>query len=603
MNEDYKDTLNLPTTDFPMKANLPSLEPNLLKKWQEIGLYELVQKATEKRKKFILHDGPPYANGNIHIGHAFNIILKDMLVKSKIMSGFQSSFVPGWDCHGLPIELNVEKKVGKAGDKIDANTFRQKCREYAESQIELQKKDFIRLGVLGDWENPYLTMNPHYEADIVRSLAKIIKNKHLHKGHKPVHWCMDCGSALAEAEVEYRNKVSPSIDVCFQLKDNFKLPDSLKSVLQNHNIKNAKNETFSEQTPNICVVIWTTTPWTLPANEAVAVHPEHRYALVKFQQKHQDRNIERYIIIVAELVGAVMNRYGVEEYQVLAECQGNNLEGILLQHPFYDKQVPIILGEHVTLDAGTGCVHTAPAHGLEDYQVAMQYRLPIHNPVGGNGCYVEGTPLFAGEYVFKANDKIIDLLDHNGKLLHQEKLEHSYPHCWRHKSPLIFRATQQWFISMDQNHLRENALAAIKKVKWIPTWGQARIESMMEGRPDWCISRQRTWGVPLCLFTDKKTGNLHPETPEIMEKVAQKFDTLGIDAWYDLPNEEFLNKDEANQYEKSKDTLDVWFDSGVSHFAVLKEERIKLSCRSVFGRIRSTSRLVQFFFVDFYRNE
>lgn len=583
MSDNYKDTLNLPFTDFPMKANLPTLEPIILKKWQDLNLYQEIQQETKNKKSFILHDGPPYANGNIHIGHALNIVLKDIVVKSKLLSGFHSPFVPGWDCHGLPIELNVEKKVGKPGDKIDAKTFREKCREYADSQIDLQRRDFVRLGVLGDWEHPYLTMDPHYEANIIRSLAKIIENGHVIKGFKPVHWCIDCGSALAEAEVEYRNKVSNAIDVCFQVVDNQQLPKEFQGAIQN-STTTSKTSSNDNNIP-ICVVIWTTTPWTLPANEAVAVHPTHRYALVHFEElsgglneeansnekTNKRESLERLIIVVSELVSSVMQRYGVEKYQVLAECEGSELEHLLLKHPFYDKQVPVLLGEHVTLDAGTGCVHTAPAHGQEDYQVAIKYHLPIENPVGANGCFVPGTPLLAGEHVNKVNEKIINLIKEKHKLLHFAKIEHSYPHCWRHKTPLIFRATQQWFISMEQKHLRESALEAIKKVFWIPSWGQGRIESMIDGRPDWCISRQRTWGVPLCLFTDKKTGDLHPKTVEIMEKVAKKVESRGVDAWFDEPASTYLPPGDENQYEKSMDTLDVWFDSGVSHYCVLKQ--------------------------------
>ncbi len=568
-SENYKDTLNLPNTAFPMKANLSTREPEILKKWQELNLYQKVCDKTKNNPKFILHDGPPYANGSIHIGHGLNIILKDMVIKSKFLSGYFTPFVPGWDCHGLPIELNVEKKVGKAGDKIDAKTFRKKCREYAESQIDIQRRDFVRLGVLGDWDHPYKTMDPQYEADTVRTLAKIVENGHVIKGYKPVHWCIDCGSALAEAEVEYRNKTSPSIDVKFKVLDKNTLPDSYKSALKAKGIP--ENQAVS-------VVIWTTTPWTLPANEAVAVHPEHRYELVKIpkisNEQNRDNDSFEIVILVSELVSSVMKRFGVEEFEALAACDGKSLQGIRLQHPFYDKQVPIVLGDHVTLDAGTGAVHTAPAHGQDDFIVGEKYNLPLENPVQDNGCYVPDLPLFGGEFVLKANDKIIELLQDRGQLLHFEKLEHSYPHCWRHKTALIFRATQQWFISMEKERLRKNALDAIQKVTWIPTWGQGRLEGMLrEGRPDWCISRQRTWGVPLCFFTHRKTGELHPNTPHLMEEVAKRIEKLDIDAWYDLPIEDFLGPDEAKDYEKSFHTLDVWFDAGSSHFSVLERRK------------------------------
>lgn len=550
----YKNTLNLPQTDFPMKANLPEREPIVLKNWDEIQLYHSLLKANQHKPKFVLLDGPPYANGQIHIGHAINKILKDMVVKSKLLSGFNAPYIPGWDCHGLPIEHNVEKKIGKPGSKGDLKTFRKKCREYAQEQLNLQREAFIRLGVLGDWNNPYTTMDYQYEADIIRSLAKIIENGHVQKGYKPVHWCIDCASALAEAEVEYRNKTSSAIDVCFEVVEPTKLPFSHSKF---------------EDGAKVCVVIWTTTPWTLPANQAVAIHPEHDYALVHLPEQNT------YIIVVAELMETVLQRFKIDKYQVVSKKPGKSLEGILLKHPFYDRKVPVVLGEHVTLDAGTGCVHTAPAHGVEDFEVGQKYHLPLDNPVDGRGIYVEGTPLLAGEFVLKANDKIIQLLKENHALLHEEKTEHSYPHCWRHHSPLIFRATQQWFISMEAKHLREKTLTAIKKVKWVPDWGQGRIEAMIKNRPDWCISRQRTWGTPLCLLLHKKTGDLHPNTVAIMEKVAEQVETQGIDAWYDIPLESLIGN-EAKDYEKSLDTIDVWFDSGVAH-ACLASERKELN--------------------------
>lgn len=548
---DYKDTLNLPQTDFPMRANLPEREPQTLARWQTLDLYRKIRKDREGQPKFILHDGPPYANGRAHLGTAFNKTLKDIVVKSKTLSGFDAPFVPGWDCHGLPIELNVEKKLGK--DKLSANAFRQACRDYAFSQIELQRDDFQRLGVLGDWQHPYLTMDFGYEADTVRALAKIVANGHLLRGQKPVHWCAACGSALAEAEVEYRDKASPAVDVGFEAVD-------AEAVRQRFGVKNA--------TTRVLVPIWTTTPWTLPANEAVSVHPELHYALVKSELQNQPV----YLILAKDLVDSAMQRYGVDDYEVHGNLKGDALEGMQLQHPFLDRIVPIILGEHVTTEAGTGNVHTAPAHGLEDYFVAEKYNLPINNPVDARGRFIPDTFLVGGQPVFKANEPIIVLLADSGHLLHSETIQHSYPHCWRHKTPLIFRATPQWFIGMNKNGLRERALAEIEKVTWLPAWGEARIGKMVADRPDWCISRQRLWGIPIPLFIHKKSGELHPKSPALMEKVAQLIEKESVDAWFDLDPKVLLG-DDADHYEKVTDVLDVWFDSGVTHFCVLEKRR------------------------------
>ena len=550
---DYKDTLNLPKTAFPMKGNLPNREPEMLKRWNEMDLYGRIRQATAGRPLFTLHDGPPYANGDIHIGHAVNKVLKDIIVKSKGLAGFDAPYIPGWDCHGLPIELNVEKKVGKAGGKVDAPTFRKACREYAGKQVDGQRRDFIRLGVFGDWDDPYLTMDYRFEADIIRSLGRIIANGHLHKGFKPVHWCTDCQSALAEAEVEYEDKRSPAIDVRFR-------------VLNEEGLMSACHHTEGyEGIGPVSVVIWTTTPWTLPANLAVALHPDLEYAVVQCNLGH---GAERLIIAEA-LLKDTMLRYGAEEYQVVAYGKGSDLEGISLGHPFYDREVPIILGEHVTTEAGTGAVHTAPGHGQDDYVVGSRYQLEVYNPVGSNGCFLPDTELFAGEHVFAANDHVIEVLKGKGALVHEEMLQHSYPHCWRHKTPIIFRATPQWFVSMDQNGLRKSALSAIQEVKWMPDWGEARIAGMVENRPDWCISRQRTWGVPIALFIHKESGELHAETERLIEAVAQRVEAGGIDAWFGLDPAELLG-DEAGEYEKAGDTLDVWFDSGVTHAAVLE---------------------------------
>ena len=552
MTMDYKHTLNLPATAFPMKANLAQREPEQLKKWQEKNLYQAIRAETQGRPAFILHDGPPYANGEIHIGHAVNKVLKDIIIKAKNLSGFNAPYVPGWDCHGLPIELQVEKKIGKAGVKVSPEAFRKACREYAGKQVSVQRDAFIRLGVLGDWDHPYLTMDFKFEADIVRALGSIAQKGHITKGFKPVHWCTDCGSALAEAEVEYEDKHSPAIDVRFEVADE----SSFLSVC--HHVPEHEG-----QGP-LSVAIWTTTPWTLPANQAVALNPELDYAIV---QCSKDGQKERLVLAEALLKDALA-RYEIADYHVVAYCKGAALEHQLLRHPFYNRQVPIILGDHVTTEAGTGAVHTAPGHGQDDYIAGLKYNLPVDNPVGGNGVFLPNTEFFAGEHVFNANDHVIKVLEEKGKLLRQQAIDHSYPHCWRHKTPIIFRATPQWFIAMDQNGLRANALSEIKRVQWIPEWGQARIESMLENRPDWCISRQRIWGVPIAFFVDKENGELHPRTPELIEQVALRVEKKGIDAWFELDSAELLGAD-AERYEKITDTLDVWFDSGVTHACVL----------------------------------
>lgn len=548
---DYKNTLNLPETEFPMRGNLAQREPQMLARWTEQDLYGAVRQAKAGKKPFILHDGPPYANGSIHIGHSVNKILKDIIVKSKGLQGYDSPYIPGWDCHGLPIELKVEAKIGKPGVKVSPAEFRAACRVYAQQQIDAQKADFIRLGVLGDWDNPYLTMDFATEANTIRALSKVIANGHLHKGAKPVHWCTDCGSALAEAEVEYEDKRSPAIDVRFSAVDETAVAARFDCVAGH-----------TGQGP-LSVVIWTTTPWTLPANRGVALHEELNYALVQVEGEQAER-----LIIAADLVKDVMDRAGIQRYHNLGYCSGKALELQRFSHPFYDFSVPIVLGEHVTLESGTGAVHTAPGHGQEDFIVAQQYHLEVANPVGGNGVYLPDTELFAGQHVFKANDSVVEILKERGALLHHEAYYHSYPHCWRHKTPIIFRATPQWFISMDQAGLRAQALAEIKQVQWVPEWGQNRIEAMVENRPDWCISRQRTWGVPLALFVHKDTQELHPRTAELMEQVALRVETEGIQAWWDLDSTELLGE-EADQYEKVLDTLDVWFDSGSTHSTVV----------------------------------
>jgi isoleucyl-tRNA synthetase len=541
---DYKQTINLPQTDFPMKADLARREPEFLKSWEEGKIYSKIRERARGRKKFVLLDGPPYANGAIHLGHAINKVLKDIIVKSRTLDGFDAPYIPGWDCHGLPIEHQIEKERGKEIRKLDPRAFRQACREYAHKQVSLQREDFKRLGVLGDWERPYLTMMPKYEAEQLRALAKILRNGHIYKGLKPVHWCLDCRSALAEAEVEYENKSSPAIDVKFAVKDAAEL---------------ARRFGIAAPAKPVSIVIWTTTPWTLPANQAVALGPEINYVLA---------DVGAELLIVAEdLAASVFARAGVAASTVLGAAKGAALEGLTLDHPFYERVVPVILGDHVTLDAGTGAVHTAPGHGQEDYVVGMKYKLPIDNPVGSDGRFVAGTQFFEGERVFDANKHVIEVLTERGRLLHHEPLQHSYPHCWRHKTPVIFRATAQWFVSMDQVGLRKSALREIGKVQWTPSWGESRIGNMIADRPDWCISRQRVWGVPIALFTHRTTGELHPRSVELLEEVAKLVEKDGIDAWEALDPAQLLGA-EAQDYEKVTDIMDVWFDSGVAHHCV-----------------------------------
>jgi isoleucyl-tRNA synthetase len=550
---DYKHTLNLPHTTFSMKANLAQKEPARLKKWEDMQLYQQIRQRRADKKKFILHDGPPYANGDIHMGHALNKILKDIVVKSKTLSNVNAPFIPGWDGHGLPIELDVEKKKGKPNQRVSANEFRQACYVYAESQVEKQKKSFKRLGVLACWNQPYLTIQRTYEANIIRALAKVIEQGYLVRADKPVYWCTSCHSALAEAEVEYKDKCSPAIDVLF----------SVVNVDQFAG-------TFPQQKKlsDVYVPIWTTTPWTLLANEAVCIHPKLRYALVSAHINHQ-----HYTLLLAEdLLTSAMRRYQSSEYNIIDTIQGERLDGLLLAHPLLNKQVPIILGEHVTTDAGTGNVHTAPAHGQEDYAVGQRYHLPVNNPVNANSCFAENIPFVAGLHVFKSNDVIINLLLENKHLLHRTSLEHSYPHCWRHKTPLIFRATSQWFIRMDApHHLRQHALQAIKKVKWLPNWGENRITKMVENRPDWCVSRQRPWGTPLPLLLHKTTGQMHPNMHTLLLRIADHVQEKGINTWFDLHPSTLLCEEDAEQYAPLSDVLDVWFDSGVSHFCVLSQ--------------------------------
>lgn len=551
---DYKNTVNLLDTPFPMRGDLAKREPAMLDKWIKENRYQKIREISRGRNKFILHDGPPYANGQLHIGHATNKILKDIIIRSKTIAGFDAPYVPGWDCHGLPIEHNIEKQFGK---NMEPREFRNKCREYANGQIEQQKADFIRLGVLGDWNNPYKTMEFKTEAGIVRALGEIYKNGYLFRGVKPVYWCIDCGSALAEAEVEYYDKESPAIDVAFKSIDNQEIAKEFGVEIP-HNAE-------------IYAVIWTTTPWTLPANQAICAGPNVEYALVLVNGK--------YLIIAKNLVADAIKRYHGEgsHHQIVATIKGNKLELLKFEHPFYARQVPMILGEHATDDAGTGLVHTAPAHGMDDFLVSSKYDLDLHNPVGDDGCYLPSTELFAGLNVFAANEKVVEVLQNNQRLMNVAKITHSYPCCWRHKSKIIFRTTGQWFIGMDKHGaddatLREKANKSVVDTAFFPTWGRARLESMIKNRPDWCVSRQRNWGVPMTFFVHKETGELHPETYSLLQQVADLIEKEGIDAWFDLKPEQLLSGADLNNYVKLTDTLDVWFDSGTTHLTVIDEK-------------------------------
>ncbi len=548
-----------------MRGDLPKREPAMLERWEREGFYAQLRANAAGRPLFVLHDGPPYANGQIHLGHAVNKILKDIIVKSKYLAGFDAPYIPGWDCHGLPIEIAIEKKYGKVGVKLDAAQFRQKCREYATEQIDLQRRDFKRLGVIGDWDNPYKTLDFRFEANEIRALAKVVDNGHLTRGVKPVHWCFDCGSALAEAEIEYADKVSPTVDIAYPARD----PGAVAAA-------------FGARLPagvGVAVPIWTTTPWTLPASLAVSLGAELDYVLV---EGPADRGQPRWLVIAEALAAKALARYGVDAVVVHGHAKGAALEQMLLNHPFYaEREIPLLLGDHVSAEDGTGAVHTAPGHGQEDYQVSRHYGLLERygaaqiNPVDGRGVYLPSTPplgdtALAGLHIWKANDVIIDALRGTGVLLAASKMEHSYAHCWRHKTPIAFRATPQWFISMEQANLRADALKAIENVHWYPSWGQARIAGMVDGRPDWTISRQRTWGVPIALFVHRETGEPHPRSTELLRQVADRVEQGGVDVWYTLDASELLGS-EAADYEKITDILDVWFDSGVTHEAVLPD--------------------------------
>ena len=544
MTVNYRDTLNLPDTDFSMKAGLPRKEPEILDLWSKQDLYAKIRKKYENKELFLLHDGPPYANGDIHLGHSVNKILKDITIKYKTLSGFDAPYVPGWDCHGLPIELNVEKKHGKNSELVkNKESFQKACKEYAETQINKQLDDFKRLGVFGDWENSYKSLDPKFEADIVRSLGIIYKEGHLEKGEKPVHWCQDCGSSLAEAEVEYIDKTSKSIDVAFKVDET-----SIDKVKDLFNIKEADEISF---------VIWTTTPWTIPSNVAVCINPEFKYSLIKMNNK--------FYVIAFEMVDHCKERWK-QKFDVISTTEGKKLSDIYLIHPFLERKSVLLHGDHVTTETGTGCVHTAPAHGMDDHLICKKNNIDTINSLNNKAFFKDELDFIAGLPAIKADPLIVEKLQEHNALINIEDYHHSYPHCWRHKTPLIFTSTPQWFISMKKNNLIKDALKDIKNVNWEPSWGFQRIESMLSDRPDWCISRQRNWGVPITLVVHKDTGEIHPDQKDLFEKFAQVIEKDGISAWDKLNLEDFI--DDHEEYIKTSDSLDVWFDSGVTHFAV-----------------------------------
>ncbi|MEW6672948.1 MAG: isoleucine--tRNA ligase [Thermodesulfobacteriota bacterium] len=546
---DYKKTLNLPATAFPMKANLAKREPDQIQAWDQNRLYQKIRNLSEGREKFILHDGPPYANGNIHIGTALNKILKDFVVRTRQMSGFDAVYVPGWDCHGLPIEHNVDKEIGEHKKDLSLAEVRGLCRRYAEKFIDIQRSEFKRLGVMGEWENPYLTMSYEYEGTIARECCKFALDGSLFRSKKPIHWCCSCQTALAEAEIEYQDESSPSIFVKFPLLDD---------LSGQHPFLAGKN---------VYMVIWTTTPWTLPANMGIALHPDFEYAAVAV-------NAHEVFILARDLVERSMQTFGIREFSILGTLPAAALERKKCRHPLYERESLVVLGTHVTLEAGTGCVHTAPGHGREDYDVGMQYGLDVYSPVDHKGCFSEGVGFFEGKFVFDANRAINAKLKEQGVLITEKTITHSYPHCWRCKQPVIFRATPQWFISMDTTGLRKKSLEAIDTVRWIPHWGRERIYGMIENRPDWCVSRQRAWGVPITVFYCQKCEALYM-TPEIADRIYELFKAHGADIWFEKDADSFLPADAAckscggRTFIKENDILDVWFDSGVSHAAVL----------------------------------
>ncbi len=545
---DYKDTLNLPRTRFPMRGNLAKREPEMLERWEKQDIYGQIRAAAKGRPRFVLHDGPPYANGDIHLGHALNQVLKDIIVKSRTLAGYDAAYIPGWDCHGLPIEHQIERRLGKLGNGLDAREFRKACREFAGEQVNRQRIDRKRLGAIGDWDRPYLTMDRRYEAEQLRGFARLLERGLVFRGYKPVHWCLNCRSALAEAEVEYSDKRSYAVDVRFAVVDRGALGKALG--------------TAAPDCP-ASIPIWTTTAWTLPGNRAVALNGSLQYVLVE-----TDVGAGRECLLIArDMLESVANRYGINDWSVVGTAPGAAFERLELMHPFFDRVVPVVLGEHVTTDAGTGAVHTAPGHGHEDFAMGVEYDLPLDCPVGGDGRYLPGTPLFAGQHIDDAGRGIADTLRERGALLHTERVDHSYPHCWRHRTPVIFRATPQWFIGMDQGGLRAEALEQITGVEWTPDWGEERIRGMIKDRPDWCISRQRTWGVPIPLFVHRESGEMHPDSAALALQVADIVEQHGIDAWFDPSLREVLG-DDAEMYEPVTDVMDVWLDSGFSHHVV-----------------------------------
>ena len=547
---DYKQTLNLPKTQFPMKANLVKKEPEMIDKWDREDLYHKIRASSQGRKRYHLHDGPPYANGNIHMGTAFNKVLKDIIIKSKQMFGFDAPYVPGWDCHGLPIEHQVDKELGARKADMSQVQIRRYCRKYAEKFIDIQREEFKRLGVLGEWERPYLTKNFPYEATIVRECGKFALNGSLVRSKKPIYWCISCQTALAEAEVEYEEHTSPSIFVKFPL------------------VSDLTREFPSLKDKKISMVIWTTTPWTIPANLAIALHPDFDYVAVETS--------ENQVLILAEgLASTCMDTFGITNYKIIETFRASVLENLKAKHPLYDRESVIVLAPYVTLEAGTGCVHTAPGHGREDYETGLRYGLDVYSPVDDAGCFTKDVGFFAGMEVFEANKAVNKKLMEQGALLKEEPITHEYPHCWRCKKPVIFRSTEQWFISMDKNHLREKALKAIQEVSWIPRWGQDRIYGLIENRPDWCISRQRAWGVPITLLYCRECGTV-VISEEIVEHVAGMVEQSGADVWFIEPEEKLLPpgttcpKCGSSKFKKETDILDVWFDSGVSYAAVME---------------------------------
>ncbi|MEK6653508.1 MAG: isoleucine--tRNA ligase [Nitrospirota bacterium] len=553
--KDYKDTLNLPQTGFPMKANLAQREPDMLKSWEDNRIYEKIQDKNKNSKHYILHDGPPYANGHIHIGHALNKILKDIIIKFKSMQGFYSPYVPGWDCHGLPIELQVDKNLGEKKDKVDILEKRNLCKEYAAKFVDIQREEFKRLGVFGAWAEPYLTMSYTYEGAIVREFAEFVRRGYVYKGKKPVHWCHSCVTALAEAEVEYADKESPSVFVKFEVDD-----ENINKYLPA--LKGKK----------VFVIIWTTTPWTLPANLAIAFNPDLTYAGV-------EHGNEVYIAAEGRL-DALKKRIGLNG-KILAKVSGKGLEGMFVLHPFIQRTSRAVLGEFVSLEEGTGIVHIAPGHGEDDYKTGLKYGLDIYAPVDDKGKFTKAVPELEGQFVFKANAAIIEILKNKNALIKEEKVMHSYPHCWRCKKPVIFRATEQWFISVEHNSLRKKCLEEIDKVEWVPKWGRDRIYNMVSSRPDWCISRQRAWGVPITLIRCKDCGEFVKDD-SVLDTIIKSVEENGADIWFSKKAEDFLpegykcKKCKAASFSKEMDILDVWFDSGVSHAAVMEKNQ-KLS--------------------------